>query len=110
MVIALSCLTTLYVTAPPLLSSPPYRPVLPVPPPQLGEPKIYVPNALPMYREDLPGRPVNKKRRAELEAVERRYTPAMGSQAKGAGAEAGAGWSAWGGEGGGAVGRLQALA
>ncbi|PRW20712.1 WD repeat-containing 70 [Chlorella sorokiniana] len=52
----------------------------------LGAPKIYVPNALPMYREDLPGRPLSKKRRAEKEAEDRKYQPAPGSQAKGVGA------------------------
>lgn len=52
---------------------------------QLAEPEIYVPNALPMYREDMPGRPLSKKRRAEKEAADRRYQPAGSSQAKGKG-------------------------
>lgn len=52
---------------------------------QLGAPKIYVPNALPMYREDLPGRPLSKKRRAEKEAEDRKYQPAPGSMAQGEG-------------------------
>jgi hypothetical protein len=50
---------------------------------QLSEPKIYVPNALPMYREDMPGRPLSKKRRAEKEAEDRKYQPAKGGLAKG---------------------------
>lgn len=50
---------------------------------QLSEPKIYAPNALPMYREDMPGRPLSKKRRAEKEAQDRKYQPAGGSLAKG---------------------------
>lgn len=59
---------------------------------QLGAPKIYVPNALPMYREDLPGRPLSKKRRAEKEAEQRKYQPAPGSMAKGEAAAA-VGWA-----------------
>ena len=58
---------------------------------QLAEPEIYVPNALPMYREDMPGRPLSKKRRAEKEAADRRYQPAGSSQAKGGGGGGGGG-------------------
>lgn len=50
---------------------------------QLGAPQIYAPNALPMYREDMPGRPLSKKRRAEKEAEHRKYQPSEGSQARG---------------------------
>ena len=59
---------------------------------QLAEPEIYVPNALPMYREDMPGRPLSKKRRAEKEAQDRRYQPAGSTQAKG-GCWDGVGWA-----------------
>lgn len=62
---------------------------------QLGAPKIYVPNALPMYREDLPGRPLSKKRRAEKEAEDRKYQPAQGSAARGECAPNGAGALGW---------------
>lgn len=51
---------------------------------QLAAPTIYNPNALPMYRdESMPGRPVGKKRRLELEAEKRKYQPAGSSMAKG---------------------------
>ena len=62
---------------------------------QLAEPEIYVPNALPMYREDMPGRPLSKKRRAEKEAADRRYQPAGSSQAKGECFLLGAGGEGW---------------
>ncbi|KAL4854123.1 WD repeat-containing protein 70 [Chlorella vulgaris] len=53
---------------------------------QLAAPTIYNPNALPMYRdESMPGRPVGKKRRLELEAEKRKYQPAGSSMAKGVG-------------------------
>lgn len=50
---------------------------------QLSAPKIYNPNALPLYREDLPGRPLPKKRRKEVEDEKHKYTPSGGSMAKG---------------------------
>lgn len=53
---------------------------------QQAKPNIYVPNALPMYREDIPNRPLGKKRNAEKEAEGWKYKPAGGSLVKGVGA------------------------
>ncbi len=50
---------------------------------QLSAPQIYNPNALPLYREDLPGRALPKKRRKEVEDEKHKYTPSGGSMAKG---------------------------
>lgn len=65
--------------------SPPSH-LLPPPPslhPQLDQPKIYAPNALPMYREDMPGKPLPKKRRKELEEERNKFQPQKGSAARG---------------------------
>ncbi|KAL4433682.1 hypothetical protein ABPG75_000123 [Micractinium tetrahymenae] len=64
---------------------------------RLDQPKIYAPNALPMYREDMPGKPLPKKRRKELEEERNKYQPQKGSAARGVAVGAGGQLGASGG-------------